>query len=485
MLRDVLSRYAAVVLACLGWAAAQNAGGIQGIVEDTNGRGLASIAVRLWKGDTVLGTQTTDDGGKFVFRGVSAGKYTLSFDTANGNHYRMDVDVAPGASISVDQEIPVDVGVLASATVYAASRETESLINAPAPISTVDPAVKTLYAGAGQVPGMLGGVPGAELTQSGLYDYNLNVRGFNALLNRRMAVRIDGRDPSVPFLGNQEWSSLAFLEDDLETMEVLRGPSAALYGQNAFNGVVDLTTKSPRESLGGDLRFTAGELHTYKVDGRWAARISPTWFFDMAGGYTGSRDFSRSRNVSVEYPGLPMEVIPLPTRHVDLASGLVRFDKYFADDKILTLEAGAQSLAGPVFVIGVGRAQSDAIRTWTRSHFAAPGWDLLFYDNTRDSPNEPALGSGVPIWEKDRNYQGEVQAHRRPGRRTDVLAGGNYRYETVTTANNQGVQTLLSRPVSANRGSVYGQIRQPVAVQARQERQALNKAHDASHCVSC
>jgi outer membrane receptor protein involved in Fe transport len=442
-------------------AAAQPVGRIQGVIRDTSGSGVAGIAVQLLRNAASVETRSTDAAGRFAFENLAPGKYVVSF-TANDIPYRLEAEVTPGAAVSLEKEIPMASGLLESVTVYAASRETESLIHAPAAITRVDPKAGILDAGAGQIPGMLAGVPGAEVTQNGLYDYNFNVRGFNAMFNRRIGVLIDGRDPTIPLLGNQEWSSLAFLSDDLATMEVLRGPTAALYGQNAYNGVINLTTEAPRDVLGGELRFTAGQLDTFRVDGRTALRLGKNWYALLAGGFTHSNDFSRSRNVSVEYPGLPLEAIPLPTRHVNLDSGMARFDKYFGENRMLTLEVGAQSLSGVVFLTGVGRALSDATRTWTRAHLALPGWDFLFYSNTRDSPNEPALGSGVPIWDADRNYQGETQMNRRLGR-TDLLAGGNFRYETVDTANDQGVQSLLSHAVAAHRGAAFAQVRQTLA----------------------
>jgi outer membrane receptor protein involved in Fe transport len=84
----------------------------------------------------------------------------------------------------------------------------------------------------------------------------------------------------------------------------------------------------------------------------------------------------------------------------------------------------------------------------------------LFYSNTRDSPDEPNLGSGVPVWEKDANYHSDVQVNRHLGEHTSLLVGGSYRYETVTTADAKGAQTLISHPVPTSRGSVFGQIRE-------------------------
>jgi outer membrane receptor protein involved in Fe transport len=421
MIRACLCAFVCVTfIASVG---AQQVGRIEGIIKDSSSAGAPDITVRLSSGEAVIESRTTNDQGAFIFEDVNPGKYVVSFTAPNGDRYQLDAEVSPGATLSLTKEMSEDSGLLEKVTVYTASRETEKLIDAPASITIVDPVAKDLYGGAGQVPGMLASVPGAELTQSGLYGYNFNVRGMNEPLNRRVEVLVDGRDPGVPFLGHPEWSSLAFLSDDISTIEMLNGPSAALYGQNAFNGVLNITTSTPRESLGGEVRFTAGQLNTFKVDGKESARLARNWYLKVAAGYVGSNDFSRSRNVSVEYPGLPMELIPLPTKHVDLGSGLVRVDKYFGEQKLLTVEAGAQSLSGVVFFVGVGRFLSNSFRDWTRTHLTIPGVDLLFYSNYRSSPGTPNLGSGVPVFETDSNYEGDVQINRRLGENTSVLLG--------------------------------------------------------------
>ena len=61
-------------------------------------------------------------------------------------------------------------------------------------------------------------------------------------------MRIDGRDPAAGFLGSQDWATSSSVMDDAANIELLRGPSAALYGANAFNGVLNVLTKPPRGS---------------------------------------------------------------------------------------------------------------------------------------------------------------------------------------------------------------------------------------------
>ena len=82
-------------------------------------------------------------------------------------------------------------------------------------------------------------VPGVDVVQSGVNDFNVNARGFNSSLNRRVLVLQDGRDLAIAFLGSQEWNGMTQPLEDLGKVEMVRGPGSALYGANAFSGVVE------------------------------------------------------------------------------------------------------------------------------------------------------------------------------------------------------------------------------------------------------
>ena len=77
--------------------------------------------------------------------------------------------------------------------------------------------------GHGQLPKLLEAAPGVEVVQSGVFDYDLNMRGFNRALNRRVLVLIDGRDPGGVLLGAQEWAAYVFC---LTTWRRLRSSTA-------------------------------------------------------------------------------------------------------------------------------------------------------------------------------------------------------------------------------------------------------------------
>jgi outer membrane receptor for ferric coprogen and ferric-rhodotorulic acid len=93
--------------------------------------------------------------------------------------------------------------VFESVVVNGTTRLPARLVEAPAAVTVVGSDELETHALHGQLPRLLASTPGVELVQSGLYEFNLNSRGFNTFYNRHVLTRIDGRDPSLPtLLGN-------------------------------------------------------------------------------------------------------------------------------------------------------------------------------------------------------------------------------------------------------------------------------------------
>lgn len=446
---------------------AQATGRISGrVVKQDGGGGIGGVVVVI----NELGEATlTDSNGAFAFDRVPAGSYTLSY-TAGDRVESGTVEVAAGSTARVDKSVDWQLSFAEEVTVYSASRQVERIVEAPAAVSVIAEEEIALAAPTGQLPKVLESAPGVDFTQSGVYDFNFNTRGFNSSLNRRILTLIDGRDPAVPFLGAQEWGALSYPLDEMSSIELVRGPGAALYGANAFNGVLNMTTKQPRYSEGGKIQLTGGDLDTFRGDFRFADELGAGWFYKVLGGYQQGEDFGQSRNVTVEYtvPCGPLggsnclrrEARPLALTENEIAFAGARLDKYFDNGHAFTFEAGGATLEGPIFQTGIGRVQvTDVERPWARLNYNTLHWNVSGYYDARNADEQVALASGALLYEDSHNLHGEIQGNYAFNANKGRIVGGvAYNEQDVDTANPAGVQSLMTEPRTEHQEAVFGQL---------------------------
>jgi len=450
-------------------------GTISGKITRMNGTGIGGVIVQVIELSKV---DLTDADGNFSIS-VPAGTYSLSFVAGEQATTETNVVVTSGSTSKVDKQVDWNLSVAETITVYSASRRTERVVDAPAAVTVASQEDIQAAASSGQAPKIIENAPGVDYTQSGLYDMNFNARGFNSSLNRRILTLIDGRDPSVPFLGAQEWAALSYPIDELASVELVRGPGSALYGPNAFSGVLNMTTKNPRLTPGGRVMISLGELSTKRADVRHAGALGGDWHYRVLGGYQESEDFTRPRNVSAEYTVLctttgqtnclRREPAPLALTEDTIKFGGVRLDKNFASSNALTLEAGYATLEGPTFQTGIGRVQvTDVAHPWGRVNYNMPHWNFGVYYDARIAERQAALASGSGVlpgtqglWEDSSNINAEVQTNWGFMQdRSRLSLGAAYNKQEVDTADPSGFQTLMSEKRSENQQSVFGQLDQ-------------------------
>ncbi len=441
-------------------------GHIAGRVTRTDGSGIGGVIVEVVE---LSRAEQTDQNGNYLFE-LPPGSYTVRFSAGNQVATESAVSVGDGATTKLDKQVDWKLSIAETITVYSASRRTERVTEAPAAVTVAPQEDIQAVAPSGQAPRIVENAPGVDFTQSGLYDTNFNARGFNSSLNRRILTLIDGRDPAIAFLGAQEWAALSFPVDEMASVELVRGPGSALYGANAFSGVLNMTTKLPRDSQGGRLLMTAGDLNTRRADLRHAGTFGNEWYYRVVGGYQNSEDFARSRNVSVEYTApctasgqtncLPREARPLALDQVDIMFGGLRLDHHFANTNVLTVEGGYSTLEGPVFQTGIGRVQvTDVERPWARVNYNMPRWNFNAYYDARKAENQIALSSGAGLYEDSHNTHGEIMTNWDfMNGRTRVIGGVAYNEQDVDTAGPSGAQTLMLEAKKEEQQSAFAQL---------------------------
>lgn len=146
------------------------------------------------------------------------------------------------------QEIPV---------VLTASRLSQPISEAPSSMTVIDREM-IKASGFRTVPDLMRLVPGMYV---GFQDANnpvITLNGTSDQFTRRMQVLIDGRSVYTPPLGGVNWADLPLLTEDIERIEVVRGPSTSSHGANSFFGVINIITRGAEGQDGGTVSATTG-----------------------------------------------------------------------------------------------------------------------------------------------------------------------------------------------------------------------------------
>lgn len=183
-----------------------------------------------------------------------------------------------------------DFGVPYEETVVAASRRAQATLDAPNAI-TVITGDEIRASGLLTLPEILRRVPGAEVMVMGLTSANVSFRGFNQRIANKVLVLVDGRPEYQDFLGVTLWPVLPVGIEEIERVEVIRGPGSALYGANAMLGVVNIITRSPGTGPTVEANGFAGNANL--VGGSLVASGGERVKFRASAGYQQGDKYSR------------------------------------------------------------------------------------------------------------------------------------------------------------------------------------------------
>jgi iron complex outermembrane receptor protein len=123
------------------------------------------------------------------------------------------------------------------------------------------------------------------------YFMSTTSRLFWTYANNHYLVRIDGREANVDLLGFPPWEVQPIALEDIERIEVIRGPGSSLYGANAFAGVISITTRTSSEKTTAWAGVTGGEAGLFAAGARAFSRVGD-WGFMASGGIDDSGNFT-------------------------------------------------------------------------------------------------------------------------------------------------------------------------------------------------
>ena len=210
------------------------------------------------------------------------------------------------ANVVANQQTRIEVSLRQLEEVEAASRTSEAVEDAPGSV-TIIPSQEIRAMGYSTVAEALRGVRGMYTTYDGSYDY-AGVRGINLLgdFGNRTLVLLNGH--SI----NDSWVNLSFLDytartdlEDVERIEIVRGPGSVLYGTGAFSGVINVVTKGRPTAAGAGIGVSTTDHGV--VRGRGSVQLpfgrdSGMWM-SVAGGHGAGRDYYFPEVASATFDG--------------------------------------------------------------------------------------------------------------------------------------------------------------------------------------
>ncbi len=221
------------------------------------------------------------------------------------------------ASLSLEDLMKVEV--------TSVSRQRQSVAQAPAAI-TVITSEEIRRSGLTSIPELLRLVPGMDVARLDANKWVIGSRGnFGQTYAQDQLVLFDGRSVYTPFFGGVFWETQDYILQDLDRIEAIRGPGATLWGSNAVNGVINITSKSSRDTQGWLLTGTGGN-----IDGQGAIR------------YGGKIDDSTFYRVYTKYSQTPH--LESADDRWDSLRGGFRIDRYSTPKDQLTLQGDIYSV---------------------------------------------------------------------------------------------------------------------------------------------
>lgn len=240
------------------------------------------------------------------------------------------------------------------------------------------------------IPDLLRGIPGVEVAQPFNTNPAVTIRGFNSILANSLLVMIDGRSIYVSTFSGVFWDQLLIPLSDIERIEVVRGPGAALWGANAVNGVINIITRHSADTLDTRVEGRAGDRdqeisvsHGGRLDEGLSYRLYGAFrrnegMVDEDGSDTGAVGRSKAVGARIDWEPNESDAVTLQG---DFSSGHANEPKFIFNGDLLQ----------PGNLVIDGREEfhaGSALARWAHQQNDTLDWSVqAYYEHTiRDNP---------------------------------------------------------------------------------------------------
>lgn len=410
------------------------------VVDSASGAPLPRATVRLL--DSVSTTPRGAIGGadgSFVIRGVPPGSYRLVVSYAGyAQLERPNVVVRAEGTTQLGDLILHHSFTRRPGIVVSASRRPQKETEAPASVTVIDARQIATQPALTEVD-HLRTVPGLDIVQNGLTQNTVVARGFNNAFSGSLTVLTDYRIASVPSLRFNAYNFIPLVSQDIEQIEVVRGPGSALYGPNAANGVLHTLTRSPFASTGTWFSLAGGERDIVQAQARHAGTIGDRIGYKLSAQYMRGTDWSTVDSTEIQAradfladtanAGVNPDTLKIGARDsaIERVAAELRVDWIPTDDLTLMLNAGVNDAIRNPEITGVGGAQS---RDWLSSYVQVRAlWKEFFvqaFYNRSDAGGSYLLRTGQPVVDRSGQFVAQAQHSTTIGEPLKLTYGLDY-----------------------------------------------------------
>lgn len=297
-----------------------------------------------------------------------------------------------------------------------ATRLRQPVADTPASITIIDQAFIRASTAA-TIPELLRFVAGFQVAYPSGNETTATYRGLGDQHARRMQVLVDGRSVYNQMYGGILWDIFPVTIEDVDRIEVIRGPNAAAYGANSFLGVINIVTKDPAKFPGTSTRLDAGSRDTRRTHVRHAGR-------------SGDFDFGISAFYE-QQDGFDSQFDDLAAAHVDFHGGLQLNNQDRLEFGLSYRDADTERgfIAEPEFRVDRDADSQHQLLRWRRVLAPEDEYKLTFFHNNQRSQAELfALKMSEYLSLLARRPVSPQQAAAVTGR-PDQIAGVDYSYD--------------------------------------------------------
>jgi len=311
----------------------------------------------------------------------------------------------------------MDIEDLMSVEVVSVSKYGQLLKDTPAAITVIDQnQIKNSCFT--EIPEILRRVPGMQVIRGDAGHWIASARALSFDSTGKMLVMVDGRSIFSQDAGEVIWSSQTMFPEDVDRIEVIRGPGGTTWGYNAVNGVVNIISKSSKETQGFLVDTTVGSDGKLNVQSRFGGHVGDTVFYKL---YVGASDQDQYGN-----PGGEPVYDMLKKR-----TGGLRLDYEPSSKSLLTVEGGVHQSTDDVLDWEDLHETRFFSGRWTEAIAKDIDFELFsYYDKSHDVYGKDAYNQWYGITIED--ITTEFHVDWRTGKDNRLITGGGFKYSVFT-----------------------------------------------------